>query len=47
MDALIDEPTVPPNLPYPPPTVLTQLKVRYIMPSQKKSYSRLGNNDEG
>ena len=47
MDAPIDEPTVPPTLPDPPPTVPTQRKGWYMRPSQKTSYSHLGNNDEG
>ena len=47
LDAPIDEPTVPPTLPDPPPTVPTQHKGRYMRPSRKTSYSHLGNNDEG
>ena len=46
MYAPIDEPTVPPTLLDPPPTVPTQLKGRYMRPSQKKSYSCLGNTDK-
>ena len=33
MDAPIDEPTVSPTLPYPPPTVPTQQKCLYMRPS--------------
>ena len=47
MDAPIDEPKVPPNLPDPPPTIPTQHKGLYMRPSRKKSYSHLVNNDEG
>ena len=47
MDAPIDEPTVPPTLSDPPPTVPTQRKVQYMRPSRKTSYSHLGNTDEG
>ena len=47
MDVPIDEPTVPPTLPYPTPNVPTQLKVRYTRPSRKTSYYHLGNNNEG
>ena len=47
MYAPIDEPTVPPTLSEPPPTVPTQHKGRYMRPSQKTSYSHLGNNNEG
>ena len=47
MYAPIDEPTVPPTLPDPPPTVPTQHKGRYMRPSRKANYSHLGNNDEG
>ena len=46
MDAPIDEYIVPTTLPSPPPTVPTQLKGQYMRPSQKTSYSHLGNNDE-
>ena len=37
MDVPIDEPTVPPTLPDPPPTVLIHLKGQYMRPSQKTS----------
>ena len=47
MYAPIDEPTVPPTLPEPTPTVPTQHKGRYMRPSQKTSYSHLCNNNEG
>ena len=46
-DAPIYEPTVPPNLPDPPPTVPTQRKGPYMRPLQKTSYSCLGNHDKG
>ena len=47
MDAPIDKPTFPPTLPDPLPTVPTQRKGRYMIPSQKMSYSHLVNNDKG